>query len=335
MVYFWLAVRNSVWLRAKFLRVATWCVCVIVLVLTVGHVGAQNLISNGCFETYSELPTGNGQINKAIGWEDVVRSCDLINEGYPGWHAVNSFAKSGTGYAGFASYGNSGRAAEAMGQRLKEPLEAGKTYRISFYVKKQAEGAFDDGCSGVAVYGFHKPWIKKELRGIHVKNQLGSIALWTSEKVVNNDWVRMSGCFKPRVNISYLAFTTEYISDCKQYILIDDISLYVHEGGLQEAEKGDTTQCACMLYIPTAFSPNNDGVNDLFVVRSACKVDSFELLIFNRMGQCVFESSHASKSWNGWCGQFEAPIGLYLYLLRYKRQDGKAIEEQGRLRLIR
>ncbi|MBU1720246.1 MAG: gliding motility-associated C-terminal domain-containing protein, partial [Bacteroidetes bacterium] len=55
--------------------------------------------------------------------------------------------------------------------------------------------------------------------------------------------------------------------------------------------------CSCQLYIPTAFSPNGDQVNDVLYVRGMC--DDFLMMIFDRWGQKVFETRDISTGWDG------------------------------------
>jgi len=59
------------------------------------------------------------------------------------------------------------------------------------------------------------------------------------------------------------------------------------------------TSGLCQIYVPNAFSPNGDGVNDVFKVSGTELVTQFHLQIFNRYGQIVFETTEKSKGWNG------------------------------------
>src|SRR5689334_13209695 len=78
---------------------------------------AQEIVINGDFEKYNEMPTDQGQIDRASNWDEVVVSADYMNKGYHGWCGNIGDAYSGTGYAGFASYGSS-NASEAIGQDI-------------------------------------------------------------------------------------------------------------------------------------------------------------------------------------------------------------------------
>jgi gliding motility-associated-like protein len=50
----------------------------------------------------------------------------------------------------------------------------------------------------------------------------------------------------------------------------------------------------CEIFFPTGFTPNNDGLNDVFKILNAYKVTDFHLRIYNRWGQVVYESKDAS-----------------------------------------
>lgn len=68
--------------------------------------------------------------------------------------------------------------------------------------------------------------------------------------------------------------------------------------------------------LPNAFSPNNDGVNDVFApIGDALK--TMHLQIFNRWGAMVYESDSSSSGWNGTFNDKEQEIGVYVYLFTY------------------
>ena len=69
----------------------------------------------------------------------------------------------------------------------------------------------------------------------------------------------------------------------------------------------------CDVYIPSAFTPNKDGKNDVFKAFNGEGLNSFLLLIYNRWGQKVFETNNPSQSWDGnFNGQPQA-IGVYVW----------------------
>lgn len=76
-------------------------------------------------------------------------------------------------------------------------------------------------------------------------------------------------------------------------------------------------QEACEIYVPNVFSPNGDNANESFVVKNLEKFPNSELLVYNRWGSKVFESSNYQNDWNG-NGVAE---GVYYYVLNVS--DGK------------
>lgn len=75
------------------------------------------------------------------------------------------------------------------------------------------------------------------------------------------------------------------------------------------------------MFIPNSFTPNNDGNNDVFLPRGmAIDPGSYHLLIFNRWGEKVFESTDMNKPWEGdhLGGEFYVPEEIYQYVLKVK-----------------
>ena len=79
------------------------------------------------------------------------------------------------------------------------------------------------------------------------------------------------------------------------------------------------------LFIPGGFSPNNDGTNDLFVIRNTNN-KKVTVEIFNRWGNIVYKSSEYQNDWNGKCteglclGQ-DLPPGTYFYVIIVDSKD--------------
>ncbi len=89
--------------------------------------------------------------------------------------------------------------------------------------------------------------------------------------------------------------------------------------------------------VPTAFSPNGDGVNDVFHAILRGQVQLISLSIYNRWGEKVFESDNWDSGWNGTYQDIAQPIGVYVYILKVKDEAhaNKFIEEKGNLTLVR
>jgi gliding motility-associated-like protein len=94
--------------------------------------------------------------------------------------------------------------------------------------------------------------------------------------------------------------------------------------------------------LPSAFTPNGDGLNDVFYVISSRDVQRIaDFQIFNRFGERVFRKTDAlpNNPMNGWNGQLgngrKAPPGVYIYQLVARFQDGHTQMFKGSIMLIR
>jgi gliding motility-associated-like protein len=74
----------------------------------------------------------------------------------------------------------------------------------------------------------------------------------------------------------------------------------------------------CSLKVSNVFTPNGDGVNDLWHVTSDCNIQTFGLSIYNRWGQLVHYSPNAAFGWDGTVNGVPASEGVYYYELQFK-----------------
>ena len=72
------------------------------------------------------------------------------------------------------------------------------------------------------------------------------------------------------------------------------------------------------IYIPTAFSPNNDGLNDTWHIAALAVFPDAKVLVYDRYGKLLFESTGSNKDWNGSFKNTSLPIGAYTYLIDLK-----------------
>ncbi|GEO06766.1 hypothetical protein AAE02nite_44300 [Adhaeribacter aerolatus] len=86
--------------------------------------------------------------------------------------------------------------------------------------------------------------------------------------------------------------------------------------------------------LPTAFSPNGDGLNDRFEVKGQI-YGNFRLQILNRWGQIIFESTNQQQGWDGKIKGQDAPVGVYVYSLTATDGTGKNITQTGTLTLVK
>jgi gliding motility-associated-like protein len=88
------------------------------------------------------------------------------------------------------------------------------------------------------------------------------------------------------------------------------------------------------MYIPNAFTPNGDGMNDSFGVAGAALGD-FSLKIYNRWGEKVFDSNNPDIRWDGLVNKEEAPSGVYVYKVSAKGIEGGRLQQKGNVILVR
>ena len=91
--------------------------------------------------------------------------------------------------------------------------------------------------------------------------------------------------------------------------------------------------CGDNVWIPTAFTPGEDGLNDHFKPE-ATAFEEGKLIVFNRWGQAVFNGDFAA-GWDGTCNGEPSPEGIYYYRFRYRLPGDKYREKAGWLTLVR
>jgi gliding motility-associated-like protein len=72
------------------------------------------------------------------------------------------------------------------------------------------------------------------------------------------------------------------------------------------------------LMIPTAFTPNADGINDLWRIDKLVTYPESELIIYTRNGQQVFRTVGDARQWNGQLNGKALPPGVYYYVIDLK-----------------
>lgn len=100
----------------------------------------------------------------------------------------------------------------------------------------------------------------------------------------------------------------------------------------------NTEDCTPQIEAPNVFTPNGDGVNDEFTLKTMEKLFNFEISIFNRWGQQVKSYKGEPKDFS-WDGRFnsssEAPDGVYFYFITYENYKGKKKKLSGAVTILR
>lgn len=118
---------------------------------------------------------------------------------------------------------------------------------------------------------------------------------------------------------SHICLTVTDINDCQNTFCRD----------IQMIEK-------LRVYVPSAFTPDGDGVNEVFVP-VVLGADFYEFTVFDRWGEILFESSQVGEPWLGEVsgGEHFAQPGVYLWHLKVVGQDLEGREYNGHVTLIR
>ena len=136
-------------------------------------------------------------------------------------------------------------------------------------------------------------------------------------------------------NIKVSSFNIDSL--CLRVIAVKDTSIEVQSISNQSCFVDKS-----VIWVPTAFSPNKDGKNDVFKVfarnirRDVSNPDfRFSCQIFNRWGQKVFETSDFNDTWDGTFNKKNAPNGLYIVRVYAVGFDGEAFKYKGTLSIER
>ncbi len=326
------------------LKPVFYSVCVFFFCVFSSLNAQQNLVPNGGFEEYYHCPsTAQGYLIDACkywtmptqGTSDYFNACstefdsflNLYFASVPENRYGNQAAKEGNAYAGFIfaqDFDSSLTYAEYIQVQLKQTLEAGAYYHLKFYV--------------------HNPLIE-------CPNSIG--ALFTANPLnINNDyvipeapqfqsdltqffcdtnsWYELNYSFQANGTENYLTigtFTPLYILQNTDYngTIISgqgmkgaSVMMYIDDVSLVETAPFEYTNI---------FSPNSDGVNDLFTIESFYYD---EAKIYNRWGTAVYHTE-TKVAWDGKHNGENCTEGVYYFSLKLKNN----ITKSGFLTLVR
>ena len=124
-----------------------------------------------------------------------------------------------------------------------------------------------------------------------------------------------------------------------QFITIDSIGKYFitvtdTNGCFGKDSVTIKDNCPFTCFIPNAFTPNDDNMNDTF--QPVCSyISESKLFIYNRWGELIFESVDINKGWDGRCQGIMMNSGMFVYSLETTLQNGETINRKGNISLIR
>jgi len=244
--------------------------------------GQVALINPG-FEEYDQCPDSHGQIDRATGWFTAIITPDfyhceyLANSSFPS----STLAYAGTGFAGFLCSDASPGLAEAIGQHLIEPL-TGSQYSLRLATKAPSGGNYTNNCGGIAVYGFEDTLVQA-LNYTHASLLPGAMLLGVSGDVTDTAWNVTLIPLTLTDTVAHLCITFEQVSNCRQYVFIDELQLY----GSTATAIDDATPAPMLSAYP---NPSTGGI------RIDCATVLNEVMVHDATGRLVFRSRPGATS---------------------------------------
>lgn len=89
------------------------------------------------------------------------------------------------------------------------------------------------------------------------------------------------------------------------------------------------------LVVPNAFSPNGDGINDVWLIKAEGLIRSVSVQVFNRYGQAIYKGNPSGMGWDGRMNGAPMTSGTYYWVLQAWQEDGKPIRMNGSVTLLR
>lgn len=327
-----------------------------------------NLVLNPSFEEFKICPfdiTPSYEISDYIyNWSvpsfsstDYYNTCSSGNASVPNNYFGHQEAKEGNAYIGIYVWvvaPDDGR--EYIMGELSETLKKNNIYCVSFYVSL-ADGRYTNWgytSVNVAIENIGLYFSADSLSYAMAKNLPFTPHIKNTNGIITDteNWVEISGTYKanggekwiiignfnPDSTTNKLWLKPNETSMSAAYYYIDDVSVVLCDNIVEEI--ADTFS----LQIPNIFSPNADGLNDIWQVK-ANGVQQLCAAVYNRLGSLLWQQEVQSTdttnqtltlSWDG-CSNSGLPVsaGTYYYLVTYTTSEGEVKKEKGFLTIVR
>lgn len=116
----------------------------------------------------------------------------------------------------------------------------------------------------------------------------------------------------------------------------DKYRVVAHKNGANTISISNTVLIAgsATVYVPNAFTPDGDGINDMFGA-AGTGLNDYELQIFNRWGEQIFTSTNLDDQWDGNYQSLPVAEGVYVYKLFAMGDGGARTYKTGSVTLLR
>jgi gliding motility-associated-like protein len=126
------------------------------------------------------------------------------------------------------------------------------------------------------------------------------------------------------------------------YYFSDNVSTYIvslkvaDSAGCKDSAYHEVkVESNCYIAVPSAFTPNGDGLNDYLYPLNAYKATNLIFRVYNRFGSLIFETRDWTKKWDGAKNGMPQPTGTYIWILEYNDANKKKVSLRGTTVLIR
>ncbi|MCX6258477.1 MAG: PKD domain-containing protein [Bacteroidia bacterium] len=207
-----------------------------------------------------------------------------------------------------------------------DPVSVPQTSTTYYVTAKINYGCEKTG--SIPVYVQHPPVINIADTSIVIGSQINLNGL--PQYMVQYYWTPSAGLsccncynpvFSPLQNTTYFLTMTAYIDDSICFTATDSVYIQV----LDEYS----------LDMPDVFTPNNDGVNDVLLVRGWGLKSLIEFKVFNRWGQLIFKTDDLQIGWDGFFNGKPQNSDTYVYLVKALTYSGHVLEKSGNVTLLR
>lgn len=137
------------------------------------------------------------------------------------------------------------------------------------------------------------------------------------------------------VNVPNATTYIDNVQDLQNQIILYRVTAIANEPGIVPSVSNTfTVTKEPNLFHPTAFTPNNDGLNDTFNVYGQF-ITTFEMRIFNRWGEMMYVTQDPDEGWDGHYKGSLMPEGTYVFRATITDQTGRTFERSGPFVLLR
>ena len=304
---------------------------------------SQNLIPNGDFEEYTQLPTSHSQIFYAIPWDmpsggtsDYYNVYGTNESHLPITNLAKVNPYSGNGIAGL--YTGTLNYREYLTAELVSLLEIGEKYTLSFAITNGSPIKYCGYSSNNFGFFFSDHYIYNSSYSYNLLDTpMPEPQIEITEEIWDTNWRVFNFEFIPDKAYKYV-FIGNFRDDIHTTVT-EHVVTFPHQnnGAYYFIDKIELTKVSkeVFLEMPNVFTPDQDGVNDLFVPVKAQNITSSSLTIINRWGEVVFESSDIKQGWDGmYKGNFLTD-GVYFWKLDYEGTNKQTYHKTGTVSLVR